>query len=357
MAGGKLTGGIIEFAGANTPGWVNNLGMGYAAGVTTIYDAQGTTLSTSNPGWITMPSVTHGQMVALQVQANFTFNDDAHASSDFTNIGYGITETANWAEDVPFFLYAVNKADAHFTGADGASTLAVARHPWHRFTPIANRLTTTAGAALTTDDENTMMLLGDYTLANYNALPCVCIGAFRMQWSTATDDWTVQTLGASDGIGFQQVIRTCMMTWNFPTGQMGAASGTHWMDNGGTAPVWAAGSVAQYKYHLNGQIEYWGNNGGDGGTDGAGAVSCKLATPFTPNFISASRNHMLGTGFLAGVTIGNDEELVGPRMEHATPAVYFFSGQNGDDPILNSDFANGGRSAEWHVQFNGAPTS
>jgi len=86
---------VLEFGGALNPGWVSNLGMSLSGGTLTIVDAGGAALSASNPGFVTVPSTTGGQLVTLKVTAGGAFNDDANASSDLTNLGFGITEASD----------------------------------------------------------------------------------------------------------------------------------------------------------------------------------------------------------------------------------------------------------------------
>src|SRR3990167_56231 len=106
MANGRFTSGIIEFAGANNPGWISNLGISLSAGVFSIVDAGGTALSVSNPGWITAPSTTAGIFQTLLVTVGGTFNDDSHASSDLTNLEWFAAPQTG--ADTTFYLYAVN---------------------------------------------------------------------------------------------------------------------------------------------------------------------------------------------------------------------------------------------------------
>jgi len=78
MAGGKLENGVFKTGGANSPGWMNNIAIVRATTTNAgdsikITSADGTALTTSNPGWITLPStVTAGQLVTFQVTADVT---------------------------------------------------------------------------------------------------------------------------------------------------------------------------------------------------------------------------------------------------------------------------------------------
>ena len=71
-----------------------------------------------------------------------------------------------------------------------------------------------------------------------------------MQMSSS-DDWTVQTLGNTDGTGhFQE------QTWfEFPTGVFGSVSGTFWQPNAGTEPIFATNG-ARYRISRDGAVDY-----------------------------------------------------------------------------------------------------
>ena len=75
MTGGRITGGVIEQGGANMATWMNNLAIILAtttnAGDTVrIASADGSALSPSNYGWITLPGTTAGQLSTFSVTAN-----------------------------------------------------------------------------------------------------------------------------------------------------------------------------------------------------------------------------------------------------------------------------------------------
>ena len=75
MTGGRITGGVIEQGGANMATWMNNIAIIRAtttnAGDTVrIASADGSALSPSNYGWITLPGTTAGQLSTFSVTAN-----------------------------------------------------------------------------------------------------------------------------------------------------------------------------------------------------------------------------------------------------------------------------------------------
>lgn len=276
---GDIKGGKISRAGALTPGWISNLGISYSGSTVTITAADGTPLSTSNPGYVTVPSTTGGQLVTLKVTSGGSFVDDT-GSSNLTNKVFGITSGSDWNYDCPFFIYAINKGNSDIDGVDGHSFFGIAR-VWTMKTTSSNSALVVKNSSASANNVGCMMILGDVTLANYLSLPIQLIGSFRMQWSSSTTDWTVQSLGATDGLGQQALDRTFATLWRFPVGQNNAATGTHILTNGGTAPIF---STLEYYYAIyrNEMVTLFINMSGDGGTDGSGAVQTQIAAPYDP---------------------------------------------------------------------------
>lgn len=331
---------LLARVGANTPGWMNNLGINLLSGVFSITGVDGVALATGNPGYISAPSITAGRIIPLKVTAGGTFNDDSHASSSLGNLGWGITESQDWANDMPFFLYIVNRNDNDVTGLDGDSVFALARSPVFNTTPssandIGNNSTIPA-----TDSQTAMLLMSAVTVANYVSLPCQLIGAIRMQWSTTTDDWTVQTLGNADGLGEAALRKMFSKTWTMPLRQNGAAASTFFKANGGTAPLFTVNEY-KYKLHPDGRVSVVVNIDSDPGTDGAGAVTAQMAIPYaaTTGFATGTvfgRAHITNAGLTA---VGVDVRLVDTET-HCT-----FQQTDGTD-VTNANFSNGSRSVE-----------
>ena len=340
MPNGILRNGIIEFAGANTPGWISNLGLSLAGGVLTITDAQGVALSPSNSGWVTVPSTTNGQSITLQVTVPYSVNDDDNASSDLTNLGFGITETSNWANDVPFFLYVANRANSALNGVDGNSVFFLARHPSLKTTPSAANDIGDTGAIPVNDSQNVVLILRDVTVANYVNLPCALIGAIRMRWATATTDWTFQ-LGGSDGIGATALGKTFGTIYQFPTGQNGAAVGAMIVANGGTAPVFNQ-HLQVYSIHPDGSVTCWLSLQSDGGTDGVGAVTTFVSLPYAHvgNIGGVSFDGPAGTMHVLEPT--NGQHLVSAFINTGESRFSLFEG--GGTVGQNGDFINGDRN-------------
>lgn len=229
-----------------------------------------------------MNSTTAGQQVTLKVTSGGAFNDDSHASSDLTNLGFGITETANWAEDVPYFLYVANRGNANVDGSDGNSVFFLSRVPHLTSTPSSANDIGDTGAIPVNDSQNVILILSDVTIANYTSKPVELIGAIRMRWASATTDWTVQALGQTDGVGESALQKTFSTQWIMPTGQNGAASGSYFSVLAGTAPTYTSENSNKYSINKYGEVFHkfvFSNT--VGGTAGAGGNFLVLAAPYT----------------------------------------------------------------------------
>jgi hypothetical protein len=180
---------------------------------------------------------------------------------------------------MPFFLYVANKGDSNVNAVDGNSAMFIARKPWLSVTPAAANDIGDTDALPVNDSANVIMLLGSYTQANYVSLPCRLVGAFRMRWSTSTDDWTIQALSAKDGIGEHAINATLNTTWTYPAGQNGAFASHYFTAIAtNTAPVFSTMEY-KYAYRKEGSVSCYVTLNGDGGTDGSGTGAVLLTTP------------------------------------------------------------------------------
>lgn len=243
-----------------------NLGMAYDAGtgVFTVQSADGTALSAGNPAYVYLQGkATPGQLVRYTVTANQSFIDDTGASEIIGNL-FGATTGIAWANDCPFFLYAV--------GDDTETSIAfmISRDPRATISPTTIGKPSSAAA----DTEPSFFSIDNVTTTSYDANPCLCLGAFRMRMS-ASDDWTVQALTNQDGIGrFHE-----STAFTYPQNQNGADANTHLdQDGGGTIPQFTTESY-QYWVYRDGKIKAEFFYTGDAGTDGSGAVGIYMTLP------------------------------------------------------------------------------
>lgn len=319
------------------PGWIRNIGINLSGGVFTVVGGDGVTaLSASNPGYIAVASATGGKTVILKVTVGGSFKDDVNASSDLTNWGAGITETADWATDMPWFLNVVNRNDTDIDGTDGNSAFLITRDPTMCETPAAAGRIGDTDAIPATDDQDSIILLGSFTTANYTDLESQIIGGFVMQWSSANTDWTVQAIAENHGIGMAQLDKLFATIFTFPLGQNGAAAGTFIYSNGGTAPIFTTNTYI-YTIDRMGKCTVFLQIDGDGGTDGAGAVDTVVSIPYSHGPANAN-----DVGLIRMNSSVTGDQLVSARVASSTSR-FFRLIEGGGGTVQNSDFGNGGR--------------
>ena len=262
------------------PGQVQNLSWTKAAGVITIAGADGTALSATNPAFVCVPSwVTPGHHVTLKVTANVTFNDDDHASSNLAGWTFGVTTGVAWNNDMPIFIYALNKDDT-----DAGLVFGISRRPTNEGFATASIGDKDAVAA--TDDQNAIFVAASITEANYNSRPVTLIGATTMKKVAAADDWTITvtyTSGGS-GIGNEALRRIFASSYTMPAGQNGAIANYHINNStGANNPTWATPGnyVALYTLDRDGFVyhHYTTYNMGNC-TNGAAAEQLRVYLPF-----------------------------------------------------------------------------
>jgi hypothetical protein len=273
--------GVLEFGGANAPGWTNNLGLTYASSTLTITDAQGAALSTTNPGWVTVPSTTAGTVVPMEVTAaTHLFIDDGGAS-DIVGEEFGVTTGVAWGDPRPFFLYACME------DANAGVKFAISPNPCASVVPATANIGYHANPAATPSDSNFFFLTDTDPTTAFDTNPCVKIGAINMVMSAA-DDWTVQALATvPSGIGQHFIDAHHTNTWTFPSGQNGATNG-YLYSAGSKAPTWTVSANEDYFYTLSsdGYVN-WKYDTGQGGNcvqnGGPGGDSLFSTLPYTPN--------------------------------------------------------------------------
>ena len=198
---------------------------------------------------VVLPSTTAGANASIDLGGKtYTIQDDSHGSSHLGALGFGITETADWANDMPFFIYLVNEDN---TAANVG--LFVTRSPCMAVTPAATYIHDKTAAAA---NDTQASILGAWADdAGKAAKPCILIGAIRMRWSTTTDDWTIQVLGNNDGIGQDRIDKTLSTTWTFPVGQNGNMPSKYFTTGSMTALAFTI-NVASYLLSKEGICSY-----------------------------------------------------------------------------------------------------
>jgi hypothetical protein len=253
---------------------VSNLGIAYSSGTFTVQGATAS-LSSTNPAYITLPSrATPGLQNTFTVTANQTFTD-ATGTNTLGNSLFGFTTNIAYAQDVPFYIYFA--AD----NTDSNGTFFISRVPHRTVCPTAGNIGQSGNTLAST--QGSFFALAAITAANFASQPCICIGAFRMRYTSSAVPWTVQTLTdgstpslavnlQADGIGcFHEGTR-----FQVATGQFGAATGSFFANNGGTAPAWTTQSY-NYTIHKNGFVRF--DISGATSSAGSGAVTATLPLP------------------------------------------------------------------------------
>ncbi len=236
--------GFVKAKSGATPG-TSNLGIAYAATTFTVEGFSGTALSATNIAYTTMQSSTAGLLQTVLSQENYTFTDGAGGTT--ATARFGLVAAVNWLQDIPFFLYVVTNA----TPAN-APALAISRNPIARVAPVAASISV-SGGIINVDQSDFYLLTGATTgiptKANYASQPCLCVGAFRMQFTGATNSWTVTSLSVNDGIGrFLQG-----HTFTLPASVNNATAGT-FFNNAGTPPTF---TTQQAEYRIaDGMVDY-----------------------------------------------------------------------------------------------------
>lgn len=312
---------------------VSNIGMSYSAGTFTVCSADGTALSASNPGYVTLQSKTAGLLKIVTVTANQTFTDGSAGQID--NMRWGVSTGVNWANDMPFYLYAI------LNDAENAVAFAISRIPNRVTSPVAAGIGK-AGAVVNTG-QGDMFSLANITVADYESNPCLCIGSFRMQFAGATDSYTVQALNSGDGIGnFNEQTQ-----FTYPASQNGNATGSYFLANGGTAPIWADQASAYYIDRF-GRISWiFSSDGINVTTDGVGAVALRAAMPLGYYGNSIGDN----LAFYGGTTNFNTCYVANPTPGSAVIAQIKANQTGSNVVIFNQDVTAAG-ATEMAIKFS-----
>lgn len=277
--------GTLKYIPANYIPGCSNIGIAYSSPTFTVQGYDGTALSTTNPGYVTLQSKANpGRFVTITITANQTFTDGTTGTTD--NARFGVTTGVNWAQDIPFFLYGV------MDDTEALINFMISRNPCATVSPASTSISKT-GAIINVNQAD-FFSLDNITVTSYDSNPCKCLGSFRMQFSGATDSWTVQALNINDGIGnFNDNI-----VFSFPSGQNGAAAGTYILSNAGTEPVWTTNGMV-YSIQRNGLVKY-NFDATNASTAGVGA---NVLQPVLPYALSSSNQEAANMFVLTTPTV------------------------------------------------------
>lgn len=314
------------------PYW-DNLGITYSSPTFTVRGARGVSLSSFNPATVVLPSkATKGAFVKYTITTDQTFIDDTGGSQIIGNL-FGLPTGVAYTDTIPFFLYAVSN--------DAQDTIAfmVSRVPHAVVSPTTSNIGTQLSA--TADTQGSFYALPNITISEYDQNPCFCLGSFRMTMS-ASDDWTVTALDDGDGCGLYQEFRQ----FTVPLATWGAATGTYFLPNGGTAPVFTT-NIYRYYIEKSGYTTLNVFANGDGGTDGAGAVAVLIAAPYIYQDIGSATNMWTGFGRLisTGATVGVIAQSV------AATNTFAIANMTTTALLTNATYGNGARTTDVNCRY------
>jgi hypothetical protein len=184
-----------------------------------------------------------------------------------------------------------------------------------------------------------MFLFSSVTVTEYDSNPVLIVGSIRMTMS-ALDDWTVQTLAITDGIGNYNENQV----FGVNPGQYSAASGKFFADNGGTAPHDTAGGYV-YTVNRTGRVKC-ALAFPSVTTAGVGAVTLRLSLPFVSVNGGAGINGYIIVG--GGYASINGDLTAGSQL--ATYLVYVAAATAG---LMQNATLSIGSSMSLSLEYNG----
>jgi len=245
-------------------GAVANLGFTLSTQTLTVHAADGTALSTSNPGFVFVEDPANaGQFKTIEVTAN-----QVMVNTEMDGNTFGITSGVDWGQDLPLYVYAMTNDSSN------AIAFAIGRVPNLVVSPAAANIGDPSAA--NADIEMSLYSFDDITEAEWDANPVVCLGSLRATWGQASTRWTFTATDSEDGLGRFNESREFVM----PVGQNGADAAGYFELNGGTTiPVFTT-NAPKYYVSRNGRCDLNVFHNGDGGQDGAGAVTMYWCAPY-----------------------------------------------------------------------------
>lgn len=300
-------------------GEARNCGISVSGSTFTISQADGNSLSSLQPCKIGIKSNTAGRVIEAAFVSNVSFTFGA--SSDTDGNDWGITNTADWSNTMPFFLGVIyNGATPYFT---------ISRVPKFASGSASADLCQ-KGDTDCDGQADAMILTTGLTLSSFINLPITQVGWFQMAYATSGAAWTAST---SIHTGFNSEFEK--IPFFFPTGQMGAASAKFTSGNG---PLFFNQNCIYYIFE-----------------DGTFDVSISLDTVFT-NGSDASASHVAipYKTYLGALPIGilrtaaTDRLPVFQNISNTSLIdLYYFSAISTTVSTANNGFTNSGD----YIQF------
>lgn len=192
---GAITPDKLSIQVRQSANYIANYGISYSNGVFSVTSSDGSAFSASNRGYVTFQNhLNPGQLITLTETTNQSFLDAASGSSQIAGNLFGRASGIDSTQDVTFYLYAViNDAQDHIA-------LMLCPLPCMDVAPTSTNIGMPSNPIA--DQENSFWSLENITVGDYDGNPAVELGCFRMRKTGgANNDWTVQGLNSSDGIG------------------------------------------------------------------------------------------------------------------------------------------------------------
>jgi hypothetical protein len=254
--------------------------------------------SASNPGWVTLPSTTAGQIKTYKVTSSPTFGDSTAGDSDFVGTGtcsWGTTAGVAWSNTLPILIGA--------THDNSTLVFILARGPV-RTTGSSSNIGYQDVCPSTADQTNVIAMTSSNVTSSHADREVTWLGSTRIT-KNSSDNWTFNALNLGDGIGV--FANFGGRFFDMPTGQMGATSGKFFNNNGGTAATYTATSVIKFQIGMDGNTDvYFDHLNTSGGTAGSGAQDIRMNMPLNHAQTWASTPMQVG----AARTVGNASNRV-----------------------------------------------
>lgn len=258
-----VTGDIANSLIRMKPYYYENLGLTLSGGVLTVASADGTALSSSNPGYLCLPSnSTPGALILYTITSNQSMTNTYMNGNLF-----GLTDSVAFSNSLPLFLYGCSNDN------EDAIAFSLSRVPHLKVAPSSSDIGDPSSA--TADKQYSLYSFTDITETAYDGNACGCLGGL-----TATKDasnvWTFDTLVKGlDGVGCFHEGRRFEMS----PGHFGSDSGNYFSGSGGGTPaVW---SNLKYHYFIarSGRCRFH-FRGETCSTGGSGSNQLRFHTPF-----------------------------------------------------------------------------
>jgi hypothetical protein len=197
------------------------------------------------------------------------------------------------------------------------------------------------------NQEDVMILNTGLTLSGWVNLPITQVGWFNMTYATTGGAWTSTVPIKS---GFNANWKT--EWYSFPVAENGAATSTHMLANGGTAPVF---TTHFFEYNDDGsRVNIDVYQDGDGGADGLGAVNALMSLPYSPVLSTSGASfYSLGCRIQGQTTITNATISPVAFTDGTKNTIQFnyISGTPGLANITNGMFTSGLRNISCQLSY------